>query len=147
MKVLLLSDVKGSGKKGDIVEASDGYAKNFLIKKGLAKEADKTVLSEKASQTASKERTYMLEKQEAERKAGELKNKVFDVQVKVGDNGKMFGAVTNMEIATAVTKQGVDLDKKQVVIPSPIKSVGVYDIQAKLFTGVVAKFKINVCAL
>lgn len=144
MKVLLLQDVKGSGKKGDIVNVNDGYAKNFLIKKNLAKPADNSVMLEKASKEASIERTKALEKQEAEKKAQELKGKTFKIKAKTGDNGKMFGAITSKEIAEAVTNAGIEVDKKQIYLESNIKMTGEYTIEAKLYSGVVAKFKILV---
>ena len=141
MKVLLLQDVKGSGKKGDIVEVNDGYAKNFLIRKNLAKEANKAVILEKQSQVASLERTKMLEKQEAEKVANQIKNKEITIEVKVGENGKMFGAITSKEIAESVNEQlKIEIDKKQIVLDSPIKSVGKYSVEAKLYTGVSTKF-------
>ncbi len=142
MKVLLLQDVKGSGKKGDIVEVSDGYAKNFLIKKSLAKEANNSVMLEKASQVASLERTKKLEKEAAQAIADKLNNKEFTLHVKLGENGKMFGAITSKEIAEELIKNGFEIDKKQILLDSPIKSTGRYTIEAKLYQGVVAKFMI-----
>lgn len=145
MKVLLLQDVKGSGKKGDIVEVNDGYAKNFLIRKNMAKEADKAVMLEKKSQQASVERTKMLEKQAAEAKANEIKNKEIYLKVKTGENGKMFGAITSKEIAEGITNTlHVEIDKKQIVLENPIKSVGRYNVEAKLYAGVSAKFVVIV---
>ncbi len=140
MKVLLLQDVKGSGKKGDIVEISDGYAKNFLLKKGLAKEADKTVLSEKQAQVASQERTKMLEKQSAEETAKRLQKQTIVVKAKLGDNGRLFGAVTSKEIADSLQSAGYEIDRKKIVLDSPIKSVGKYEVVAKLYSGVTTKF-------
>ncbi len=140
MKVLLLQDVKGSGKKGDIVEISDGYAKNFLIKKGLAKQADKVVISEKKAQLESLERTKMLEKQSAEELAKELNKKSVVVKAKLGDNGKLFGAVTSKEIAESLLSAGYSVDKKKIVLDSPIKSVGKYQVMAKLYSGVTTTF-------
>lgn len=140
MKVLLLQDVKGSGKKGDIVEISDGYAKNFLIKKGLAKQADKVVMSEKKAQLESLERTKMLEKQSAEELAKNLNKKSVTVKAKLGDNGKLFGAVTSKEIAESLSNAGYDVDRKKIVLDSPIKSVGKYQVTAKLYSGVTATF-------
>ena len=145
MKVLLLQDVKGSGKKGDIVEVNDGYARNFLIKRNLAKEADKAVMLEKQSQNASLERTKMLEKQAAEKKANDIRNKEVYIKVKIGENGKMFGAITSKEIAEAIVNNlHVEVDKKQIVLDSPIKSVGKYSVEAKLYSGVTAKFVVVV---
>lgn len=140
MKVLLLQDVKGSGEKGDIVEISDGYAKNFLIKKGLAKQADKVVMSEKKAQLESLERTKMLEKQSAEELAKNLNKKSVVVKAKLGDNGKLFGAVTSKEIAESLSNAGYDVDRKKIVLDSPIKSVGKYQVTAKLYSGVTATF-------
>ncbi len=142
MKVLLLQDVKGSGKKGEIVDVSDGYAKNFLLKKNLAKQADKTVLSEKASQNASLERTKMLEREDAIKKSNLLKDKVFTIKAKTGENGKLFGAITSKEIASAITEQGIEIDKKQILLDNNIKALGKYIVQAKLYSGVIAKINI-----
>lgn len=144
MKVLLLQDVKGSGKKGDIINVNDGYANNFLIKKGLAKQANDAVLLEKASKQASVDRNKAIERENAVNKAEQLKGKVFKINAKVGDNGKMFGAVTSKEIAEAVNNAGIEIDRKQIDLDSNIKSTGEYTIEAKLYTGVVARFKILV---
>lgn len=144
MKIILLQDVKGTGKKGDIVEVNDGYAKNFLIKKGVAKSVDNAIMLEKASQVASQERTKALEKEKAEKLAQELKNKTFKITAKVGDNGKMFGAITSKEIADALNSANYSIDKKQIVLENNIKSTGTYTIEAKLYTGIFAKFKLIV---
>lgn len=144
MRVLLLQDVKGTGKKGAIVNVNDGYARNFLIKKNLAKPADNAVILEKASKQASIDRNKALEKQEAERKAQELKGKTFKISARTGDNGKMFGAITSKEIAEAVINAGIEIDKKQIDLESNIKATGEYTIEAKLYSGVVARFKILV---
>ena len=144
MKILLLQDVKGTGRKGDIVEVNDGYAKNFLIKKNLAKKADSVVLREKASQVASQERTKQLEREAAVKKAENLKGKTFVIKAKVGDNGKLFGAITAKEIAEAVTNAGIEVDKKQIIMDTNIKNLGNYPIEAKLYSGVVARFNVVV---
>ena len=144
MKVLLLQDVKGSGKKGQIVEVNDGYATNFLIKKNLAKKADNAVMLENASKQASAERTKMLEREAAVKKAEELKNKNVVIKAKTGDNGKLFGAITLKEIAEALTKQNIEVDKKQILLDSPIKNLGTYSVEAKLYSGVMAKFNVIV---
>lgn len=144
MEVILLQDVKGSGKKGEIIKVSDGYAKNFLIKNGFAKMVDKVVLSEKASQNASIERTKQLEKEKAEEIASRLNKKTISIKVKHGDNGKMFGAVTSKEIADSLSNNGYDVDKKKIVLSSPIKSVGKYPVNAKLYSGVVANFFVDI---
>lgn len=144
MKVLLLQDVKGSGKKGDIVEVNDGYATNFLLKKNLAKKADNAVMLEKQSQLASQERNKQIEKNAAIEKANKLNNKEIKIVAKKGENGKLFGAITSKEIAEEVAKCGIDVDKKQIILDSPIKSVGKYFVEVKLYSGVVAKFSVVV---
>lgn len=144
MKVILISDVKGSGKKGEIVNVSDGYAKNFLIKKGLAKLADKVIMQEKASKDASIERTKQLEKERAEELARRLKNKTFKITARLGENGKLFGAITSKEIANVLSLEGYEVDKKQIVLESPIKTTGKFSVDAKLYSGVNVKFDILV---
>lgn len=146
MKVLLLADVKGSGKKGDIVDVNDGFARNFLLKKNLAKEADKGVISEKASKMASIEHTKKVETEKAQALANKIKGRSFTIYAKFGENGKMFGAVTSKEISDILYKNGFDIDKKAIILESNIKSTGRYNVTAKLFGGVVAKFVILVDA-
>ncbi len=102
------------------------------------------MLLEKASKQASVDRNKALEKEAAEKKAQELKGKTFKISAKLGDNGKMFGAITSKEIAEAVNNAGIEIDKKQIDLESNIKATGEYTIDAKLYTGVVAKFKILV---
>lgn len=144
MKVLLLQNVKGSGKKGDIIEVNDGYAKNFLIKKNLAKPADKAVMCEKASQQASAERNLMLQKEDAQNKANLLKGKTFTINAKVGENGKLFGAITSKEIADTLHEANIDVDKRQIVLESNIKATGSYKVEVKLFSGIIAHFNLVV---
>lgn len=142
MKVLLLQDVKGSGKKGQIVEVNDGYATNFLIKKNLAKKADNAVMLENASKQASVERTKMLEREAAVKKAETLKGKNVVIKAKTGENGKLFGAITSKEIAEALANQNIEVDKKQILLDSPIKNLGSYSVEAKLYSGITAKFNV-----
>ena len=144
MKVLLLQDVKGSGKKGDIVEVNDGYATNFLLKKNLAKKADNAVMLEKQSQMASQERNKQIEKNAAIEKAKKLNDTEIVISAKKGENGKLFGAITSKEIADEINKKGIEVDKKQIVLDSPIKNIGKYFVEAKLYPGVVAKFSVVV---
>lgn len=144
MKVLLLQDVKGSGKKGEIVEVSDGFARNFLFKKNMAKIADKSILLEKQSQKASEERSRLLEKLEAEKIAREINKKTFKIKGKVGENGKLFGAITSKEISLALEEAGFNIDKKKIVLSSPIKSLGVFGVEARLFSNVNAKFFVEI---
>ena len=144
MEVILLQDVKGSGKKGEIVKVNDGYAKNFLLKNKLAKIVDKSVLNEKASQNASLERTKQLEIAKAEELAKKINKKVVIINVKHGEKGKMFGAVTSKEISESLSQNGIEVDKKKIVLESPIKSLGKYEVVAKLYTGITAKFFVEI---
>ena len=115
MKVLLLQDVKGTGKKGEIVNVNDGYAKNFLIKKGVAKVADATAINDLNGKNEAKARQIELAKQAANETASKLNGANITVSAKVGADGKMFGAVTSKEIAEELVRLGYDVDKKQIL--------------------------------
>ncbi len=133
MKVILLEEVKGTGKKGQIIEASDGHARNFLIPRKLAIEATKANLDQLEQKRKSEEHKRQVELLEAQKLAGELKEKTVIVSVKSGDNGKLFGSVTNKEIAVALEEQtGLKIDKKKIILDEPIKSVGVKKVEIKL---------------
>ena len=116
MKVLLLQDVKAQGKKGDIIEVSDGYAKNFLIKKKLAIQATNQVINETNQKKASEQRKLEIEKQEAIKLAERLNGNTIVVEIACGENGKMFGSVTGKEISESLLKSGYDIDKKKINI-------------------------------
>lgn len=145
MKVVLLQDVPKLGKKGEIINASDGYARNFLIPRGLAKEATPDVIKQ-----LEKEREEEKKRQEAIRKESEdllsnLHKHVFKIKAKAGEGGKLFGSLTNTNIAEEVTKiMGKEIDKKWIVLENPIKSVGIHDVLVKLPGGVSGKIKIEV---
>lgn len=142
MKVLLLQDVKAQGKKGEIVEVNDGYARNFLIKKGLAKEATAGVINETNQKNAQEAKKKAAELQAAKDIAAKLDTKEVIVSIKMGDNGKFFGSVTNKEIADALLKEGYEIDKKKIIIKDPIKAAGVFGVEVKIYPGV--SFTINV---
>lgn len=144
MKVVLMQDVKGTGKKGDVVEVSDGFAKNFLLKNKKAVVADNTALNLNKQAKDAKDYHYEQDKQKAMTLAEKLNNAVVSLSVKGGDNGKTFGSITNKEIAEELVKQNLNVDKKQIVLKEPIKFAGEYTIEAKLFVGVSAKFKLIV---
>ncbi len=144
MKVLLLQDVKGTGKKGEIVVVNDGFAKNFLIKKNLAKVADAAAISETASKEASRLHNIELQRQAAVELANRLNGANIQISAKVGEEGRMFGAVTSKEIAEQLKQQGYDVDKKQILISENIKTLGNFQVEVKLFTGITAKFNLNV---
>lgn len=144
MKVLLLEDVKGTGKKGEIKEVSTGYAQNFLLKNGKARIADNSAINENKNAKIAKEYHYQQDLQKAKDLAEKLKSVTLTMQIKGGSNGRTFGSITNKEIADELVKQGYEVNKKQIVLSSPIKFAGRFTVEAKLFTGVNAKFTLVV---
>ena len=147
MKVILLADVKGTGKKGDLVEVSDGYAQNFLLKQKRAKLADNSAINQKQMADKAKEYHYEQDLQKAKDTAQKLKSVEVKFAVKAGDNGKIFGSITSAEIADELKKLGYEVSKKQIVLDSPIKFAGKYVVDIRLFQGVVAKLNIKVDVL
>ena len=145
MKVILLEDVKGTGKKGDVKEVSDGYAKNFLFKNKKAVIADSVNLN-KNNQQKSADAFHEQERvNEAKQNADKLKNKEFVLKVKVGENGKVFGAITTKEIADVVSNNSeVKLDKRQVVLKDNIKTLGEFEVELKLYKNVATKIKVRI---
>lgn len=147
MKVILLTDVKGMGKRGDVVNASDGHARNFLIPRKLAVPADKQNMNELNAKKSSEAHKKDLEKKEAERIKEKLEKEVLKLKVKAGENGKTFGSITSKEIADGIEKEFKEsVDKKKIVTKDQIKQIGVYTVDLKLFEGVICKLKIDVIA-
>ena len=146
MKVILLKDVKCQGKKNDVIEVSDGYGRNFLIKNGLATVATSTQVNSINISKAAEEKRKAAEKAEAIKLAKELETKTVVVEIKTGETGKLFGALNTQAISDALKKQGVELDKKKIVLSDPIKSVGEYTITVKPYAEVSAKLKVIVKA-
>ena len=146
MKVILLKDVKGQGKKNDVIEVSDGYGRNFLIKNGLATVATSTQVNSINISKAAEEKRKSAEKAEAVKLAKELETKTVVVEIKTGETGKLFGALNTQAISDALKKQGIDLDKKKIVLSDPIKTVGEYTITVKPYAEVSAKLKVIVKA-
>ena len=145
MKVILLDNIKGVGRKDDIIEANDGYARNFLIPKGKAVEANNANLSKLRAKQSSNEHKLELEKQEAEKIKEKLSDLTLEIKVKVGENGKIFGGVTSKEIADNLKAQkNIDIDKKKIVVKETIKNVGVQVVDIKLFPGIIGKLKIKI---
>ena len=145
MKVILLTDVKGIGKKGDIVNASDGHARNFLLPRKLAVPADKKNLNELSAKKSSEAHKKDLEKKEAERIKVKLEKEVLELKVKAGENGKTFGSITSKEVSEGIEKNFKEnVDKKKIAMKEQIKQVGVYTVDLRLFEGVICKLKINV---
>nr|MBO4517591.1 50S ribosomal protein L9 [Clostridia bacterium] len=144
MKVVLLKDVKGSGKAGDIIDAKQGYAQNYLIKNGLAKAADASALNENKAQKAAQE--FHRQEQLKENKA--LREKIdgltLTVQVKSGESGKFFGSITNKEIAEKLMDLGIEIDKKKIVIQPNIKTAGSYPATVRISAEETAKITVNI---
>ena len=148
MKVILLKDIQGTGKKDQIVEVSDGYGRNYLLPRKLAKEASAEALNAlEKSRSADKHREEV-RRQEAEVKARELKGKVVQLEVKGGENGKLFGSVTTDQIAAALKAQhGIEVDKRKLELEEPIKSAGQYFVTLKLVAGISTRMIVNVKVL
>jgi large subunit ribosomal protein L9 len=144
MKVVLLKDVQGSGKAGDIIDAKDGFAQNFLIKKGLAKPADSQAINENKSQKAAQEfhRQELLKANKELRE--KLNGKEVTIQVKSGAGGKFFGSVTNKEVSDKLFELGFDVDKKKINVPSGIKTAGSYPVTIRIYAEETAKITLNV---
>lgn len=145
MKVILKADLKGTGKAGDLVKISDGYAKNYLLPRGLAIEADSKAMNELRGKEESAKHRQEMEKQAAEEMAVKLKGADVRVYAKAGQSGKLFGAVTSKEISSAIKQQfGFDIDKRKIVLGGDIKAFGAYEFEIKLFSGITAKLKVTV---
>ena len=146
MVVILLKDVKGTGKAGDVVKVSDGYARNMLIPKGLAKEATQGTVRNLEKQKALAEEKRAEEKAAAQKRADELEKIVLIVPSKGGENGKLFGSVTSMDVAKALQEQeGITIDKKKIEMPEgPIKQAGTSQVIVKLYQDVSAKIRVKV---
>ena len=144
MKVVLLADVKGHGKKGELCNVSDGYARNFLFPKKLAIEANATAMNELRNREESKAHHIAEEKKTAEETAAKLDGKQIEVTAKAGASGKLFGAVTAKEIADAINDLGFNVDKKKVLLDAPIKALGSYTVEVKFLPDEIAKITVAV---
>lgn len=144
MKVIFLKDVKGSGKKGEIAEVSDGYARNFLIKKGLAEEATAVKINSLNIKKGAEDFHRQEEIKALKEEAKKLNGTQITLKIKCGENGKVFGSVTAKEIADELTALGYTVDKKRVMLKDPIKLLGVYAVDVKFLPEVIAKIKVEV---
>ena len=145
MKVILKADIKGVGKKDQVINASDGYVRNFLFPKNLAIEANNENMSKLKAQENSKAYKKGQEKEEAKKIAEKLAGIQLKVLVKAGENGKIFGGVSAKEIADNLEKQhSIKIDKKKIDLKETIKTLGMFTIEIKLYEGVVGKLKIDV---
>ncbi len=143
MKVVLLADVRGCGKKGEVKEVSGGYAQNFLIKNGLAKAADNAALSMQAQKDSSDKFHKAQALQEAKLLKEKLDKVSLTLELKCGENGKSYGAITNKEIAEKLANLNFEIDKKKILCPT-IKTAGTFVIEIKLHSEVSAKIKVIV---
>lgn len=132
MKVILLQDVKGKGKKGQMLEVSDGYARNFMLPRKIAMEATPDAVNTMRMNDKATQERIAREKAEAMATAKQLREMTVTVTCKGGGAGRLFGSVTNQEIADALAKQGIKLDKRKIGIAEPIKNVGTYTVTCKL---------------
>ncbi len=145
MKVILKQDIKGVGKKDQIINANDGYARNYLFPKNLAVPADKGNMTNLQSKQSSEQHRKDLEKEEALKIAKKIEGILLKLPVKSGENGKVFGSITAKEIQENLEKQyKIKVDKKKIALQEPIKILGMFTIEIKLYDGVIAKLKVNV---
>lgn len=147
MKVILLQDVKGTGKKGEIHEVSDGYARNMLIKKGLAKEATAVEVNSLRIKNEAQEFHRKEEEKRLRELAARLNKNVIVCKVKAGEKGRIFGSVTSQEIANSLNEQGYGVEKRMIILSEPIKSLGHYNVEIKLMAGITAKITVKVESL
>ena len=144
MKVILKQDVKGQGKKGQLVNVSDGYARNFLLPRGLAVEADAQAMNDLKNKESAQQYHQKVEKEEAQAAANKVGGKAVKVTARAGQNGKLFGSVTTKEVAEALNAQfGIVIDKRKIVM-NDIKAFGSYEAELKFPQGVVAKVTVTV---
>lgn len=145
MKVILLEDVKSLGKKGQIVDVSDGYARNFVLPKKLGVEANSKNMNDLKLQKANDEKVAKEQLEAAQAFAAEMETKEVVVTMKSGEGGRTFGSISSKEIAEAAKAQcGMEIDKKKIQIPDAIKSLGVYEVTVKLHPKVTGKLKVKV---
>lgn len=145
MQVILLKDVKGLGKAGEVKKVSDGYARNMLFPRQLAMEATPANMKILEKKRAQIEAQRAIDKQVAEDIKAKIESKTVKVVSKAGENGRLFGAITSKDIADAIQKEFlVELDKKKIDLDAPIKQVGLTEVTLKLFPGVQAKCKVDV---
>ncbi len=145
MKVILTKDVKSQGKKGDLINVSDGYANNFLLPKGLAKPATKQALNELEGKKGAEQYHKNMEEQKARNIADRLKEIKVSIKAKAGKEGKLFGSVTSKDVAEALKAQyNIAVDKRKLDLPDGIKTCGIRDVKVTLYTGVTGTFRVEV---
>lgn len=143
MKVILTQDVKAQGKKGQLINVSDGYARNFLLPKGLAVEADAGAMNDLKNKESARLHKIELEKQAAKDIAAKLETVTVKLQAKAGTDGRLYGSVTSLDIAEALEKQhGIKVDKRKIQLSDPLKTFGVHSVAVKLYTEISGKINI-----
>ena len=146
MKVVLLADVKGQGKKDEIVNVSDGYARNFLFPRKLAIEADAKVLNEIKGREASQKHKIEVETAEAKALAARLDSILVKITASCGADGRLYGSITAKDISETLAKEyAITVDKRKIQLPDAIRAYGKYDLDVKLYTDVVGKIHVLVC--
>ena len=147
MKVILKQDIKGVGKKDQIINANDGYARNYLFPKKLAVEANAGNLGNLKAKQESNQYRKDVQKEEAIKLAEKIKNINLTITVKAGESGKIFGGVTAKEIAENLNNQyKIDIDKKKIILPETIKVLGTFTVDIKLYEGIIGKLKVEIIA-
>lgn len=144
MQVLLLADVKGFGKKGEIVNASDGYARNFLLPRNLAKEVTPAVLKAVEQEQDAKDRRRAREEQEAAELGAKLSKLTVRLTAKAGEGGRLFGSITSKDIAQALSQQKVKVDRRKIELKEPIRSLGITTVPVRIYQDTVASLKVEV---
>ena len=146
MKVVLLADVKGQGKKNDVINVSDGYARNFLLPRKLAVEADAKVMNEIKGREESIKHKIEVETAEAKATAAKLDSILVKIPASSGADGRLYGSITAKDIAEKLAKDhGITVDKRKIQLSDPIRAYGQYDLDVKLYTDVTAKVHVLVC--
>lgn len=146
MLVILKQDVKGTGKKGEVVNVSDGFGKNFLINTGKGVLANNTALNEVKQKQMAEEFHELENKKHAQLECDKIHNKTITLKVKVGESDKIFGSVTSKEIADELKQHNLDIDKKKIELNAPIKHLGEYTVKIKFYKGIVATVFVNIIA-
>ncbi|QNO15030.1 50S ribosomal protein L9 [Alkalicella caledoniensis] len=144
MKVIMLQTVKKVGQQGQVLEVSEGYARNFLLPKGYAVEASKGNVKSLDEQKKSEERKKEKELEEAKKFADKITNTSLSMKAKSGEGGKLFGSVTSKDIAELLAKKGIKVDKRKIELSEPIKSLGEYELNVKLYPEINATLKVKI---
>ena len=144
MKVILQQDIKGTGKNGDVINVSEGYARNFLIPKGLAIPADAKNMNQYNQQKQAEAHRKKLEKEAAQELAKKLEGTTVVIPAKTGKEGKLFGSITSKEIADALEKLGFSIDKRKIALAEPIRTLCIQPVEVKVYAGITAKINVEV---